>query len=89
MPTQFALRAASSVASTLIRQQATVGGNLVVETRCFYFNQTEFWRRSVGYCMKADGDVCLVVPQKERCYAAYSGDLAPVLMRITAFNSSG
>ena len=60
-------RAASAVAPPLRRQQATVGGNLVVETRCFYFNQSEFWRRSVGYCMKADGDVCLVVPQKERC----------------------
>lgn len=77
-------RAASCVASTLVRQQATVGGNLLVETRCFYFNQTEFWRRSVGYCMKADGDVCLVVPQKERCYATYSGDLAPVLMVLDA-----
>ena len=59
--------AASLVASPLVRQQATVGGNLLVETRCFYFNQTEFWRRSMGYCMKAEGDVCLVVPQKERC----------------------
>jgi 4-hydroxybenzoyl-CoA reductase subunit beta len=77
-------RAASVVASPLVRQQATVGGNLLVETRCFYFNQSEFWRRSVGYCMKADGDVCLVVPQKERCYATYSGDLAPVMMVLDA-----
>ena len=77
-------RAAGLVASPLVRQQATVGGNLLVETRCFYFNQTEFWRKSMGYCMKADGDVCLVVPQKERCYATYSGDLAPVLMVLDA-----
>ncbi len=76
--------AASLVASPLVRQQATVGGNLLVETRCFYFNQTEFWRRSMGYCMKAEGDVCLVVPQKERCYATYSGDLAPVFMVLDA-----
>ena len=77
-------RAAGVVASPLVRQQATLGGNLLVETRCFYFNQSEFWRRSVGYCMKADGDVCLVVPQKERCYATYSGDLAPILMVLDA-----
>ena len=77
-------RAAGVVASPLVRQQATVGGNLLVETRCFYFNQSEFWRQSVGYCMKADGDVCLVVPQKERCYATYSGDLAPTLMALDA-----
>lgn len=76
--------AASLVASPLVRQQATVAGNLLVETRCFYFNQSEFWRQSIGYCMKADGDVCLVVPQKERCYATYSGDLAPILMTLDA-----
>jgi 4-hydroxybenzoyl-CoA reductase subunit beta len=76
--------AAAQVASPLVRQQATVGGNLLVETRCFYFNQSEFWRQSIGYCMKADGDVCLVVPQKEKCYATYSGDLAPVLMTLDA-----
>lgn len=76
--------AASLVASPLVRQQATVAGNLLVETRCFYFNQTEFWRRSLGYCMKAEGDVCLVVPQKEICYATYSGDLAPVFMVLDA-----
>jgi len=77
-------RAAAQVASPLVRQQATVAGNLLVETRCFYFNQSEFWRQSIGYCMKADGDVCLVVPQKEKCYATYSGDLAPVLMTLDA-----
>lgn len=72
------------IASPLIRESGTVGGNLFVETRCFYFNQSLSWRRSKGYCMKADGDVCLVVPQKEICYAAYSGDLAPVLMVLGA-----
>lgn len=76
--------AAALVASPLVRQQATVAGNLLVETRCFYFNQSEFWRQSLGYCMKAEGDVCLVVPQKERCYATYSGDLAPVFMVLDA-----
>ncbi len=73
-----------SVATPLIREQATLGGNLLVETRCYYFNQSLDWRQSKGYCMKADGDVCLVVPQKEVCYAVYSGDTAAVLMALDA-----
>jgi len=72
------------VASPLIRNSGTVGGNLLVETRCFYFNQTPFWRSTKGSCMKAESDACLVVPQKEVCYAAYSGDLAPVLQVLGA-----
>jgi 4-hydroxybenzoyl-CoA reductase subunit beta len=76
--------AASRIASPLIRESGTVGGNLLVETRCTFFNQSLPWRRSKGYCMKADGDVCLVVPQKEVCYATYSGDLAPVFMVLGA-----
>jgi len=78
------VEAASEVASILIRQSATVGGNILVETRCYYFNQSEFWRAAKGYCLKADGDVCLVVPQKTTCYATYSGDLAPVFMALGA-----
>jgi 4-hydroxybenzoyl-CoA reductase subunit beta len=71
--------AITHVASPLVRNSGTIGGNLLVETRCYYFNQTPFWRVSKGSCMKAESDVCLVVPQKEVCYAAYSGDLAPLL----------
>lgn len=72
------------VASPLVRQQATLGGNVLVETRCYYFNQSLDWRASKGYCMKADGDVCLVVPQKEICYAVYSGDSAAIMMALDA-----
>jgi 4-hydroxybenzoyl-CoA reductase subunit beta len=71
--------AVTHVASPLVRTSGTLGGNLLVETRCFYFNQTPFWRSTKGSCMKAESDVCLVVPQKETCWAAYSGDLAPIL----------
>ncbi len=78
------LEAIEQVATPLIRQQATLGGNLLVETRCYYFNQSRDWRASKGYCMKADGDVCLVVPQKEVCYAVYSGDTAAPLMTLDA-----
>ncbi|HEY3176489.1 MAG TPA: FAD binding domain-containing protein [Candidatus Polarisedimenticolia bacterium] len=78
------IEAVEQVATPLVRQQATLGGNLLVETRCYYFNQSHDWRASKGYCMKADGDVCLVVPQKEVCYAVYSGDAAAVLLALDA-----
>jgi 4-hydroxybenzoyl-CoA reductase subunit beta len=72
--------AVREVATPLVRASGTVGGNLLVETRCFFFNQSYFWRASLGFCLKADGDQCHVVPQKERCYATFSGDLAPAFL---------
>lgn len=78
------IEAISQVATPLVRQSATLGGNLLLETRCYYFNQGYDWRLSKGFCMKAEGDVCLVVPQKEICYAVYAGDTAPVLMTLGA-----
>lgn len=72
------------VATPLVRETGTVGGNLLLETRCFFFNQSYFWRQSLGFCLKADGDRCHVVPQKEKCYATFSGDLAPALMVLDA-----
>jgi len=77
-------QAVREVATPLVRASGTVGGNLLVETRCFFFNQSYFWRTSLGYCLKADGDRCHVVPQKEKCYATFSGDLAPALMVLDA-----
>lgn len=72
------------IATPLVRASGTVGGNLLVETRCFFFNQSEFWRASLGFCLKADGDRCHVVPQKVKCYATFSGDLAPALEVLDA-----
>jgi len=80
-PVADALR---EVATPLVRESGTVGGNLLVETRCFFFNQSYFWRASLGFCLKADGDRCHVVPQKERCYATFSGDLAPAFLVLRA-----
>jgi 4-hydroxybenzoyl-CoA reductase subunit beta len=77
-------RTAAQIATPLIRESGTVGGNIMLDTRCFYFNQTLFWRDSKDYCLKADGNTCLVVPQEKICYAAYSGDLAPVFMALGA-----
>lgn len=76
--------AVGEVATPLVRASGTIGGNLLVETRCFFFNQSQFWRESLGFCLKADGDKCHVVPQKEKCYATFSGDLAPALMVLGA-----
>jgi 4-hydroxybenzoyl-CoA reductase subunit beta len=76
--------AVREVATPLVRASGTVGGNLLVETRCFFFNQSYFWRESLGFCLKADGDRCHVVPQKTKCYATFSGDLAPALMSVDA-----
>lgn len=73
-------QAAASIAGPAHRSVATVGGNLCLDTRCVYYNQGEWWRRSNGYCLKHRGDTCHVAPTGERCHAAYSGDLAPVLI---------
>ena len=76
--------AAANVASPQIRNMATLGGNLCLDTRCTYINQTEFWRGALGGCLKADGDVCHVVPGGRNCVAALSGDTTIALMALEA-----
>jgi 4-hydroxybenzoyl-CoA reductase subunit beta len=76
--------AASSVAAPGHRSAATLGGNLCLDTRCVYYNQSEHWRRSNDYCLKYGGDTCHVAPQGKKCRAAYSGDLAPALLALEA-----
>ncbi len=76
--------AATSVAGPAHRSAATLGGNLCLDTRCMFYNQNEVWRRSNGYCLKHGGELCHVAPQGKRCHAAYSGDLAPVLLVLGA-----
>ncbi len=77
--------AAGSVSTLQLRNAGTIGGNLLLDTRCNYYNQTEFWRHSIGYCMKKDGDICLVAPGSPRCWAISSADTAPVLVSLGAF----
>jgi 4-hydroxybenzoyl-CoA reductase subunit beta len=72
--------AASLVASPQIRNMGTLGGNLCLDTRCTYYNQTFFWREALGFCLKKDGVRCHVVPQGKRCVAAHSSDVAPTLI---------
>ncbi len=76
--------AARLVSTPQLRNAGTIGGNLLLDTRCNYYNQTEFWRNSIGYCMKKDGDICLVAPSSPRCWAISSADTAPVLVSLGA-----
>jgi 4-hydroxybenzoyl-CoA reductase subunit beta len=72
--------AAGLVSSPPLRNAGTVGGNLCVDTRCNYYNQTFEWRKTIGYCMKKDGEICLVAPGSPRCWAVSSSDTAPVAL---------
>jgi 4-hydroxybenzoyl-CoA reductase subunit beta len=76
--------AARSVAGPAHRAVATLAGNLCLDTRCIYYNQSEWWRAANGYCMKLKGTVCRVAPTGDRCHAAYSGDMAPALLALDA-----
>ena len=77
-------QAASLIASPLLRNMGTVGGNLCLETRCLWYNQSYFWRKACGFCLKKDGDICHVAPGGKRCWAVWSGDSAPALLTLDA-----
>lgn len=76
--------AAGLVSSPALRNVGTIGGNLCVDTRCNYYDMTQEWRRSVGFCLKKDGDICLVAPSSPRCWAVASSDTAPVAIALGA-----
>jgi len=77
-------QAAQLVAIPPIRHEATIGGNLCLDTRCIYYNQSEFWRSAQKACFKLGGDICHAVEKGRHCQAAYQGDLAPVLIAMGA-----
>jgi 4-hydroxybenzoyl-CoA reductase subunit beta len=76
--------AAGLVSSPQLRNMGTIGGNVCVDTRCNYYNQSHEWRKAIGFCMKKDGDICLVAPGSPRCWAVSSSDTAPVLWALDA-----
>ncbi len=76
--------AAGLVSTPPLRNMGTVGGNLCVDPRCNYYNMPFPWRRAIGFCMKKDGDICLVAPGSSRCWAISSSDLAPVVVALDA-----
>jgi len=80
-----ALATAAGVVSTpQLRNMGTLGGNVCVDTRCNYYNQSYQWRKAVNFCMKKDGDICLVAPGSSKCWAVSSSDTAPVLWSLGA-----
>jgi len=77
-------RAAQLVSTPLLRNMGTIGGNLLLDTRCNYYDQTYEWRRAIGFCMKKDGEICWVAPSSPRCWAVQSSDGAPVAVALGA-----
>jgi 4-hydroxybenzoyl-CoA reductase subunit beta len=76
--------AAGVVSTPQLRNMGTLGGNVCVDTRCNYYNQSHQWRKAVNFCMKKDGEICLVAPGSSRCWAVSSSDTAPVLWSLDA-----
>ena len=76
--------AAATVASPVIRNMATIGGNICLDTRCLWYNQSLTWRKACGFCIKKDGDLCHVAPGGTKCWATFSGDTPPALVCLDA-----
>jgi 4-hydroxybenzoyl-CoA reductase subunit beta len=76
--------AAKTVASPILRNMGTLGGNICLDTRCLWYNQSLTWRKSCGFCIKKDGDLCHVAPGGSKCWAAFSGDTPPALLCLDA-----
>jgi 4-hydroxybenzoyl-CoA reductase subunit beta len=76
--------AAATVASPVLRNMGTLGGNICLDTRCLWYNQSLTWRKGCGFCIKKDGDLCHVAPGGTKCWAAFSGDTPPALLCLRA-----
>ncbi|HEX6964466.1 MAG TPA: FAD binding domain-containing protein [Gemmatimonadaceae bacterium] len=76
--------AAAVVSTPLLRNMGTIGGNLLLDTRCNYYDQTYEWRKAINFCMKKDGEICWVAPSSPRCWAVQSSDGVPVAVAIGA-----
>jgi 4-hydroxybenzoyl-CoA reductase subunit beta len=77
-------QAAATISTPILQNMGTVGGNLLLDTRCNYYDQTYEWRRAIDFCMKKDGKICWVAPSSPRCWAVQSSDLAPVMVALGA-----
>ena len=77
-------QAAAQIATPLLRNMGTIGGNLCLDTRCTYYDQSYEWRQAINFCMKKDGDTCWVATSSDRCLAVSSTDAAPALMALGA-----
>jgi 4-hydroxybenzoyl-CoA reductase subunit beta len=78
------IMAAREVASPTLRKSATIGGNILCENRCSFYNQSEWWREAAGYCLKCNGDVCIATGGRKACFSKFVSDTAPVLISAGA-----
>ena len=76
--------AARTISTPLLRNMGTIGGNLLLDTRCNYYDQNYEWRKGINFCLKKDGDVCWVAPGSSKCWAVQSSDLVPVMVALGA-----
>ncbi|MBZ5703874.1 MAG: FAD binding domain-containing protein [Acidobacteriia bacterium] len=76
--------AAATVASPVLRNMGTIGGNICLDTRCLWYNQSLTWRKACGFCIKKNGDLCHVAPGGTKCWAVFSGDTPPALLCLNA-----
>ena len=79
------VHAASVISTPLLRNMGTIGGNLLLDTRCNYYDQSHEWRESISFCMKCSGDTCWVAPSSPRCWAVQSSDTVPLLCAVGAW----
>ena len=78
-------QAAAHIAGPTHRNMGTIGGNLCLDTRCIFYNQSEWWRSANNHCLKTTGTICHVAPKSRGvCFATFSGDLAPALLALNA-----
>jgi len=77
-------KATALISTPLLRNMGSIGGNLLLDTRCNYYDQNYEWRKAIHFCMKKDGEICWVAPSSPRCWAVQSSDCAPVMVAIGA-----
>lgn len=76
------LEVAHSAASPTIRKTATIGGNILCENRCTFYNQSEWWREAAGHCLKSSGDICIATGGTKACFSKFVSDVAPALISM-------
>ncbi len=77
-------RAARLISTPVLRNMGTIGGNLLLDTRCNYYDQNYEWRKGINFCLKKDGDICWVAPGSSKCWAVQSSDLVPLMVATGA-----
>jgi 4-hydroxybenzoyl-CoA reductase subunit beta len=81
---KFVADAARLISTPILRNMGTIGGNLLLDTRCNYYDQNYEWRKGINFCMKKDGEICWVAPSSPKCWAVQSSDLVPLMVAIGA-----